>query len=392
MIEFLLKRATKIKLKPKRGGKMRKMGLVLILFLSFHTFANSIPMPILAEHSRIYLCIKDGDIVSTDYWFRKYKKICKLPFKFDSNKRFDTQFNVFTWKVNKKELYVVFKVFNDNLDYVFLFEYEKNALKLKKAFKGKNVIDWHRKGRVMTIEDKLKNLKYKMKLPAYFVKGLVENPESVLCQVKSGQILNEMRVKGIYYGNYVVFIRKHLISHIITDFLVFDANKEKLITLKFNYNCPMEKVEMIPVNDSEFLLFAGVGYQSLSSAWVLNGKDNVDSKVYFWDIFYIFLKTGRIVKVPIERSDYPHCLVIDGKATSFSHKKMWVEPMGFSALEHVQKLSDRQIALYFRGISKKGGCSNITLIYDINDLRNAAKFYLNPIEIKEIKETKAKRE
>ena len=345
-------------------------------------------MPILAEHSGIYLCIKNGNIVSTKD-FEKYENVCKLPFKYDDSQRYEDQLKVFTWKLNEEKFYLVLGVYNENLYHVFLFAHEKNALKIKKTFTKKIVINWHRYGRRIKIEDNLRSLKYEIKLPHYFVKGIDEKAVEKYFQHKINIIPDVLNFKGKYYENYLVLVRAPLIPYFTADFSIFNENTKNLLILKFDYNLPTEKVELVPINDSECLFFAWVSTnQDKCFSWGLNDDELLLCGVDFVDIYYIFFKTGKKVRIPVTRS----CPIVitDGKRKYGDNKEPWIEPKGFSYLDLVQKLSKDKIALYYTGFSTKGEICSFTLIYDINDLRNAAKFYTNPFEITKIKKAKGK--
>ncbi len=372
---------------------MKKIFVFVFLIFSLFSFADRIPMPILAEHSGIYLCIKNGYIVSTRD-FERYEKVCKLPFKYDDNQRYEDQVDVFKWKINEKEFYLVFEVFNEQLsDYSLLFEYKGQNLTFKKTFKDKDVIGWYREGNKIKIEDKLRNLNYKIKLPHYFVKGI---DEKVVEEYFKHRFSNRMikvpeslSLKGAYCDNYLVFIRSLVEPISIPEcFSVFNENTKNLLTFKFDHNSSVEKVELVPINDSECLFFVWVCNQDKCFSWGLNDDELLLCGVDFVDIYYIFFKTGKKVRIPVTRS----CPIVitDGKRKYGDIKEPWLEPKGFSYLDSVQKLSKDRIALYYTGFSTKGEICNFTLIYNINDLRNAAKFYTNPFEITKIKKAKGK--
>ncbi len=344
---------------------MKKIGIFLILFLISHTFANTTPMPILAEHSGIYLCIKNGNIVSTKH-FERYEKVCKLPFKYDDSDFFET-FQVVKWEIDRNSFILVLHNKSKNNTFNLVIAYTGDALKLKKKRRG-FPFAISLKDKLLTINNTLLKTHTSIKLS-----------KSLLTILKKSGVLDRdgksIRLEKIllYSPFYIVIPEKNPLFTSHQSFFVIDVKGKKCKNVELNTIHKISDIKFIPLNNKEYLIPIGERYDFPFISWGINTTVEYPTCITkFYDIYYLFADSHKIIKIPLERCNplfilKPHC---------------WVETQGFSYLKHIQKLSKSKIAFTFTGFDEQEKEQDFTVVFDLSDLKTVSQYYLNPFEVK----------
>ena len=121
---------------------MKKFLFLLLFFIVFNCFAKVKQVFVLAEHSGVYLCYKDGKIAGTTD-FKNFYYVGDFPFEFKDVESFFFNMVISKWPKDKVRFYLIMYNRNINKSVVDLFCVRKGKIYLERTELVKNLcIDW----------------------------------------------------------------------------------------------------------------------------------------------------------------------------------------------------------------------------------------------------------